>query len=246
MLSKLILLPKLACALTTASFRTFTIPLEKLLDQAEKPKGCSREVKFHISVNGLPEAEVMKLTRSMEVCLTIDRLAEMIDRLSSVMCYFHIGLAFEAVAKFNMELNEDFWEIVFPYAKALVMSVNRETAGEMATVLISLSKLLIQDDELWEAAQKKLINENLLRYVKISKLPSLFYAFAYNQKGKKETIEKIENVMLRNIKYYVGATDPEFPTLFKNAYDLLGKEVPAQIQEIIDEKYYPPMPLPDL
>eukprot|EP01022_Parablepharisma_sp_SALTPOND_P026521 TRINITY_DN64322_c1_g1_i1.p1 TRINITY_DN64322_c1_g1~~TRINITY_DN64322_c1_g1_i1.p1 ORF type:complete len:1202 (-),score=108.17 TRINITY_DN64322_c1_g1_i1:4294-7899(-) len=213
-----------------------------------EPKGlaeCARTVKFLTSYNGLPFIPLLELDKVVNYSLTIERIADGFQNFSDIICHSHIGAAFTKIAAEKMELTEDFWEIVYPYARALVAEANRETTAAMIDVLISLSTLLVQDEELWEVAQKKLVKDGMLRYVQIQALPELFYAFVYNKKGTPETLEAIEKVILRNMKFYWESTYTPLAEQFKNAYDLLEKRPPEAIQEFIDKRYHPPMPYPN-
>ena len=142
----------------------------------------------------------------------------------------------------TMELTDDFWTVIYPYGKKLIRTADRETTNATARVLYSMSKRLIQDDEMWEIAQRKLIKEGLLRYVAISELPMLLYTFTYNEKGKPETIEAIEKLILRNIKHYQRLTDDLVFELLKETYDIMEKEPPELIKELLQEKYNEPVP----
>jgi len=233
------LLPKLICPAFSPSFLFST---QNQAKEAEPAKILT----INTSINGLPNNKYRELTSGLESCKTMSTLVYYFRKYPKIITLYHLRLAFRRIASLHMELIQDFWDVVFPYAKALVKTANRESVDTMAACLLSLSELLIQDEEIWQVAQEKLVKEKMLRYVMLGNVPSLLYAFANNKKGTKETMDAIENLILTHIKYYQGALNEKMFDHLKIAYDLMEKVPPPVIQELLSVKYRDPVPLPDL
>jgi len=240
MISKI---PLFVRTLGVLPIRNATLPEEASLKKAATD--CPRTVHFNTSFHGILNTKYHDLHRGVHRAQTMDRMVKFFIENEEAVCDNHIASAFKTIASFKMDLTDKFWEILFPYAKALVKECDRDSTQSMAKTLCSLSHMLIQDPEIWDTAQKKLIKDNLLRYVQLSTLPELLWAFAYNKKGKPETIEAIEKKIMDNIGFYLEQESKNMPKFFKEAYDYLEKPAPEKIQKIINEKYFEPVPLPE-
>ena len=212
-----------------------------------KTPECITKTKYRLTFNGLPYYEARTLMLELQTVTDMHEVTDVFGKYANILCHQHVAMAYEQIGRFQMDLDNNFWETIFPYGKAVVSEATRDTAHSMSKILINLSKRLVQDEELWKiAVQQKLLKENLIRYIPMDILPKLFYALAFNKKGNKEIFDKMEQIFLKNIKYYQQSTHEKIPKFFKCGYDLSGRVMPAEIQEIVKTRYYKPVPLPDL
>lgn len=208
---------------------------------------CSAQLSYKSTYNGALVRDWHRVILDIMGARDVASLAGTFEQYSDVLTHQLIGMAYAYIGMLKMDLEPEFWDIVFPYGKAVVMEANRDTADSMVQILLGMSKVLVQDEEMWKTAvDKKLIKDNLLRYVQLPDLPELYYALAYNKKGTPELFERMEKQMMKHLKYYQIATDKKVWKFLKMAFEESGRPMPKELKAIVDEKYHPAASLPQL
>jgi hypothetical protein len=62
----------------------------------------------------------------------------------------------------------------------------------------------LQDNELWEALESKLVDEGLLRYFTLEETAKILVYFGHCGRGSDELIEQIEKTFIKHRKALVG------------------------------------------
>ena len=79
----------------------------------------------------------------------------------------------------------------------------------------------LQDNELWEALESKLIDEGLLRYFTLYQCSEILASFANCGRGSDELIDQLEKVFIKHRKALVG--QPDTLRLCKQGFGRLNK-----------------------
>ena len=79
----------------------------------------------------------------------------------------------------------------------------------------------LQDNELWEALESKLVDEGLLKYFTINEMSQILVHFAHCGRGSDELIEELERTFIKHRKALAG--DESTLTLCKRGFLKLNK-----------------------
>eukprot|EP00826_Nyctotherus_ovalis_P061806 TRINITY_DN8839_c0_g1_i2.p2 TRINITY_DN8839_c0_g1~~TRINITY_DN8839_c0_g1_i2.p2 ORF type:complete len:166 (-),score=39.03 TRINITY_DN8839_c0_g1_i2:40-537(-) len=127
--------------------RLIRSPLSLLFSTKEPVPSTSKHIAklitFHVSYNGLPQSKYSEANVAIYGCRVIEHMAACFRENPKILTHEHLRVAFSRIAQVKMELTQEFWDVIFPYARALVTTADRETADIMASVLLALSQMLI-------------------------------------------------------------------------------------------------------
>ena len=79
----------------------------------------------------------------------------------------------------------------------------------------------LQDNELWEALESKLVDEGLLRYFTLNEMSKILVMFSRCGRGSDELIEELERTFIKHRKALAG--DKDTLTLCKRGFLQLNK-----------------------
>merc|ERR1719218_559949 len=89
----------------------------------------------------------------------------------------------------------------------------------------------LQDNELWEALESKLVDEGLLRYFSLDETAEILYYFARCGRGSDELISTIENYFIKHRKALTRM--PQCVEMLKKGFGQLsaGSEILKRVLE---------------
>ena len=79
----------------------------------------------------------------------------------------------------------------------------------------------LQDNELWESLESKLVDEGLLRYLTLKETAEILTYFANCGRGSDEFIEWIEQYFIKHRKALI--VDPETLRICKQGFGMISK-----------------------
>ena len=105
------------------------------------------------------------------------------------MTDFQIGYAFEDIALDNLERLPEFWNVILPKVKEQFPKLDRQCMQSMLQIIQGASHMQLQDNELWEMIESKLVDEGLLRYFSLRDHAKILVFFAQVGRGSDELLE---------------------------------------------------------
>lgn len=93
------------------------------------------------------------------------------------------------IAVSGCERTPEFWNVILPRVKEQVATLDRQCTPSMLHVIQGAGEMQLQDNELWEALESKLIDEGLLRYFSIHEQAEVLWYFANCGRGSDELHE---------------------------------------------------------
>ena len=79
----------------------------------------------------------------------------------------------------------------------------------------------LQDNELWEALESKLIDEGLLRYFTLNEQAQILASFANAGRGSDELLDQLEKIFIKHRKALIG--QPETLRICRLGFDKVNK-----------------------
>jgi len=70
----------------------------------------------------------------------------------------------------------------------------------MMFIIAGAGVMQLQDNELWEALESKLVDEGLLRYFSLDESAHILYYFGYCGRGSDDLIEALEKNFIKHRK----------------------------------------------
>ena len=67
----------------------------------------------------------------------------------------------------NLIKTKGFWDVILPKVKEQVPTLDRECSQSLHQIIQGAGEMQLQDNELWESLESKLVDEGLLRYFTI-------------------------------------------------------------------------------
>ena len=127
-------------------------------------------------------------------------LAFVLNHYSEHLTDFQIGYAFMFCGDHKLPKDKNFWEVILPKAKEQIPTLDRECTQSMMMFIKGAGEMQLQDNELWEALESKLVDEGLLRYFSIDEWANILYYFARCGRGSDDLIEQLENNFIKHRK----------------------------------------------
>ena len=81
-----------------------------------------------------------------------------------------IAYAFYDIAVDGHIRTEDFWNVILPRVKEQCATLDRQCTPSLLHIIQGAGEMQLQDNELWETLESKLIDEGLLRYFSIDEM----------------------------------------------------------------------------
>jgi len=121
----------------------------------------------------------------------------------------------------NLIRSKGFWDVVLPRVKEQVPTLDRECTQSLSQIIRGAGEMQLQDNELWESLESKLVDEGLLRYFTISETADILYYFAKCGRGSDKLHESLEGVFIKHRKHL--ALHPECLAIVKAGYNQMDK-----------------------
>ena len=91
----------------------------------------------------------------------------------------------------------------------------------MVQIISGAGNMQLQDNELWEALEAKLVDEGLLKYFTLHEMAVILNNFANCGRGSDELIEQLEKTFIKHRKALDG--NDEILRLCKQGFGMLNK-----------------------
>ena len=93
------------------------------------------------------------------------------------------------IAEDKLPRTQEFWDVILPRVKAQVPTLDRQCTHSLSQIIAGAGIMQIQDNELWESLESKLVDEGLLRYMKLEEQAKVLCYFSNCGRGSDELIE---------------------------------------------------------
>lgn len=120
--------------------------------------------------------EYNDLVNALTFAENTEQMALAIKSGAPLMTEKQLAFALLRMAERRFPLTESFETIILPFIKAYTAQYTRDHAESLAESMIYVGQLGVKDQEFWDLAKKKLIDERLERYVPIHHLGDLLKA----------------------------------------------------------------------
>lgn len=137
---------------------------------------------------------------ALMVCHNCNDYAFVFEKYSEYLTDFQIGYAFQDISECNLIRNHHFWNTILPRVKQQVLTLDRQCTQSLMMIINGAGNMQLQDNELWEAIESKLINEGILKYFSIHDSAKILFQFAYCGRGSDELIEQLEKNFIKHRK----------------------------------------------
>lgn len=149
-------------------------------------------------------------------CKNIESFAIAFEYYKERLTDEQIAFAMFFIAEHNLPKEPEFWNVILPRVKEQLKTLDRNAKDSIFTIVMSMGRLQIQDNEFWETVEQKLVDEGLLRYMEIPEVAKIAWALSNVGRGSDKLFDNIESY---SIKHRLALTedDREMLTLgFKN------------------------------
>jgi|TARA_B110000305_G_C19199166_1_gene520314 hypothetical protein len=141
-----------------------------------------------------------EINGALQSCKNVTDIAFVFEHYSEHLTDFQIGYGFEFCALNKLPKEAPFWDVILPRVKEQVPTLDRECTQSMMQIISGAGNMQLQDNELWEALESKLVDEGLLRYFSIDECSKILLYFARCGRGSDDLIDQLENVFIKHRK----------------------------------------------
>ena len=107
---------------------------------------------------------------------------------------------FKKIAENNLERDEGLWKTIIPMVKKQMSTLDRTTVRALMMAIRGAASMRLQDNELWEIVEQKLVDEGLHRYLSLEETADLVFYLSKVGRGSDDMIELIEKTMIKHRK----------------------------------------------
>ena len=100
-----------------------------------------------------------------------------------------ISYAFYDISTHNYAQTPELWDIILPRVKEQIPYLDRNCVQSMMFTIKGAGAMQLQDNELWEALESKLVDEGLLRYFNLQEMSEILFYFAKCGRGSDDLID---------------------------------------------------------
>ena len=162
-----------------------------------------------------------EVNAAMQVCHNVGDYAFVFEKYSDSLTDFQIGYAFEDIGINNYERLPPFWNVILPRVKQQIPTLDRSCTQSLLQIVHGASEMSLQDNELWELLESKIVDEGLLRYFTLEETGQMLCHFANVGRGSDELIEQIEKTFIKHRKAL--HINPHILALCKDGFSQLNK-----------------------
>ena len=162
-----------------------------------------------------------EVNAALQSCHNVPNYAFVFEKYSKYLTDFQIAYAFEDIAIDNLERTPEFWNVILPRVKQQVPTLDRQCTQALSKIISAAGHMQLQDNELWEALESKLVDEGLLRYFTLKETAEILIYFGHCGRGSDELIEQIEKTFIKHRKAL--QVDPNVLRLCKQGFQSINK-----------------------
>ena len=111
-----------------------------------------------------------------------------------------IMYGFRFIGIHGLEKNPDFWNVIVPMVKKQLKTLDRQTTNALKQCIEGAATMYLQDNELWELVEQKLVDEKLHRYFNLDDLSEILCYLGRVGRGSDEMVEIIEKTFIKHRK----------------------------------------------
>ena len=144
----------------------------------------------------------------------------------------HIATVYNHIGKYDLVVDDHFHTVIAPISIEWIKTFDRNNAGTLQSMLLTLLNRNISSPELEQAIVKKLDEENIYRYIDLRGTPAVFLEMAKHPRFHNTSLfKKVQEVIYQQKNYY-----SHFPEILKviregmEAVEQAG-EKPLEIQQ---------------
>lgn len=114
-----------------------------------------------------------------------------------------LGNMYAQLLKYDLPLDNSFYDVVAPITKEYIKVFNRENATSLGKIAITCGYLKVQDAELWKLLFKKLQDEGLHKYVTLNSTVFLLEALTVHGAFNNEPlVQTLHNTIVKHKSFY--------------------------------------------
>lgn len=137
---------------------------------------------------------------AMLACHNCADYAHIFVNYSDHLTDFQIAYAFFDICNHNYPKTPEFWDIILPRVKEQIPYLDRNCVQAMMQTINGAGAMQLQDNELWEALESKLVDEGLLRYFNLDQMSEILLSFAGCGRGSDDLIDALEKNFIKHRK----------------------------------------------
>jgi hypothetical protein len=100
----------------------------------------------------------------------------------------------------KLQKSPEFWEEIVPMVKKQVATLDRQTWKSLYIAVEGASGMYLQDNEFWEAVERKFVDEGMWRYFDLETTVKMLNCFARVGRGSDEIVDLIEKHLIKHRK----------------------------------------------
>uniref|UniRef100_A0A7S3FUP7 Uncharacterized protein n=1 Tax=Strombidium rassoulzadegani TaxID=1082188 RepID=A0A7S3FUP7_9SPIT len=154
-------------------------------------------------------------------CKSVKGYAEIFKDNEEYLTDFQIAYAFEDIADNGLLITSEFWTVILPKVREQVLTLDRQCTASLMNIIAGAGQMQLQDNQLWEALESKLVDEGLLRYFSIHQQSEILFYFARCGRGSDELIDQLEKIFIKHRKALLNM--PDTLHYCKEGFGLLSK-----------------------
>ena len=117
-----------------------------------------------------------------------------------IMTPEQIMFGFRFICDNKLEKSPEFWNVIVPMVKKQLATLDRQTVASIHCCIQGASLGYLQDNELWELVEQKLVDEGLHRYMSLEQLAEILVHLGRVGRGSDDLIEIIEKTFIKHRK----------------------------------------------
>ena len=165
------------------------------------------------------------------------------------LTYRHISWAFATMARHNLELDDLFWENIYPVVKATYLAMDRNSVPYFVSLVSTAGDLRLQDNQFWDSFFHKVIQLKFYRYFTLQEMFDVVNSVQKVGRATQELYQLLQDMVLKHISYVY----PHFAYLLKELFinaDKGSQELFLALEEVgikpdyirkFDNPVYPPL-----
>jgi hypothetical protein len=133
-------------------------------------------------------------------CKETDQFVYIFQRYGPGMTDTQKAYAFWYIAKQQLDKTPEFWSTILPEVKSQLATLDRNCVRSLYHIIEGAAAMNLQDNELWELVETKLVDERLHRYFDLEQISEVLVFMAHVGRGSDELIDMIEKTLIKHRK----------------------------------------------
>ena len=192
----------------------------------------------------------VEISDALSCTYTCRQIANLLKENIHQITDYQVSYAIFKIWEDDLEIDDHFYNVILPIVKEFVRLMGREHNKSLAELIQYMGWMKIQDDNLWQLFEQKLVNERLYRYIPLKELCKVMNAISEANRGSVELFGIFERVLIKH-RYNLEDDDielaqkafakrPETNQLLLDVLDNSSKELPNEVkiaQKKIEENH---------